>query len=95
MAASRVTQTIRDAMITEKVTDGLALRSDQGSQCTAEAPLDLSKESRFQPSMSSSGCPYDNAAMENFCGWFAQQALMTRGSGQALTSCVQPVIVGI
>lgn len=72
MAASRVTQTIRDAMITEKVTDGLALRSDQGFQCTAEASLDLSKESRFQPSMSSSGCPYANAAMENFCGWFAR-----------------------
>lgn len=37
MSASLVTQTIRDALITEKVTDGLALHSDQGSQYTSSA----------------------------------------------------------
>ncbi|WP_102410002.1 IS3 family transposase [Beduinella massiliensis] len=75
MAASLVTQTIRDAMITEKVTDGLALHSDQGSQYTTEAYFDLSKEYHFQPSMSSPGCPYDNAAMENFFGTLKSECL--------------------
>ncbi len=75
MAASLVTQTIRDAMITEKVTDGLALHSDQGSQYTSEAYFDLSKEYHFQPSMSSPGCPYDNAAMENFFGTLKSECL--------------------
>ena len=68
MAASLATQTIWDALITEKVTGGLALHSDQGSQYTSTAYFDLSKEYHFRPSMSSPGCPYDNAAMENFFG---------------------------
>ena len=68
MTASLVTDTIRDALQTEKVADGLALHSDQGSQYTSQAYFDLSQESHFRPSMSSPGCPYDNAAMENFFG---------------------------
>lgn len=75
MAASLVTQTIRDALITEKVTGGLALHSDQGSQYTSTAYFDLSKEYRFRPSMSSPGCPYDNAAMENFFGTLKSECL--------------------
>lgn len=68
MSASLVTLTIRDALITEKITDGLALTSDQGAQYTCNAYFDLSKEYHFHPSMSNPGCPYDNAAMENFFG---------------------------
>ena len=68
MTASLVTDTIRDALQQEKVTDGLALHSDQGSQYTSQAYFDLSKEYRFAPFMSSPVCPYDNAAMENFFG---------------------------
>ena len=68
MTASLVTDTIRDAKQKEMVTDGLALHSDQGSQYTSKAYFDLSQEYHFSPSMSSPGCPYDNAAMENFFG---------------------------
>lgn len=37
MAASLATQTIWDALITEKVTGGLTIHSDQGSQYTSTA----------------------------------------------------------
>lgn len=75
MTSSLVTDTIRDAMQKEKVADGLALHSDQGSQYTSQAYFDLSKEYHFQPSMSSPGCPYDNAAMENFFGTLKTECL--------------------
>ena len=75
MAASLVTQTIRDALITEKVTGGLALHSDQGSQYTAQAYFDLAQAYHVSPSMSSPGCPYDNAAMENFFGTLKTECL--------------------
>jgi transposase InsO family protein len=75
MTASLVTDTIRDALQQEKVTDGLALHSDQGSQYTSQAYFDLSKEYHFAPSMSSPGCPYDNAAMENFFGTLKTECL--------------------
>ena len=68
MASSLVTDTVRDALIQEKATNGLILHSDQGSQYTSKAYFDLSQEYHFSPSMSSPGCPYDNAAMENFFG---------------------------
>ena len=68
MSSSLVTDTVRDALIQEKVAGGLALHSDQGSQYTSRAYFDLSQEYHFSPSMSSPGCPYDNAAMENFFG---------------------------
>ncbi|MCI1954910.1 MAG: DDE-type integrase/transposase/recombinase [Oscillospiraceae bacterium] len=68
MTASLVTDTIRDALQKEKVAGGLALHSDQGSQYTLQAYFGLGQEYHFRPSMSSPGCPYDNAAMENFFG---------------------------
>ena len=75
MAASLVTDTVREALQQEKVTDGLALHSDQGSQYTSQTYNALSKEYHFQPSMSSPGCPYDNAAMENFFGTLKTECL--------------------
>lgn len=75
MTASLVIDTIRDAIQKEKVTDGLALHSDQGSQYTSQAYFDLSQEYHFEPSMSSPGCPYDNAAMENFFGTLKTECL--------------------
>ena len=75
MTASLVTDTIRDALKQEKVTDGLALHSDQGSQYTSQAYFDLTKEYYVSPSMSSPGCPYDNAAMENFFGILKTECL--------------------
>ena len=75
MTTSLVTDTIRDAKQKEMVTDGLALHSDQGSQYTSQAYFDLSQEYHFSPSMSSPGCPYDNAAMENFFGTLKTECL--------------------
>ena len=66
MAASLATQTIWDALITEKVTGGLTIHGDQGSQYTSTAYFDLSKEYHFRLSMSIHACPYENAAMEIF-----------------------------
>ena len=75
MTASLVTDTIREAKQKEKVTDGLALHSDQGSQYTSQAYYDLLTEYHIKPSMSSPGCPYDNAAMENFFGTLKTECL--------------------
>lgn len=75
MTTSLVTDTIRDEKQKEMVTDGLTLHSDQGSQYTSEAYFDLMQEYHIQPSMSSPGCPYDNAAMENFFGTLKTECL--------------------
>ena len=75
MSSSLVTDTIREALKQEKVTVGLALHSDQGSQYTSQAYFDLIQEYHVSPSMSSPGCPYDNAAMENFFGTLKTECL--------------------
>lgn len=75
MTTSLVTDTIREAKQKEMVTDGLTLHSDQGSQYTSNAYFDLMQEYHIQPSMSSPGCPYDNAAMENFFGTLKTECL--------------------
>ena len=75
MTSTLVTDTIRDAKQKEMVTDGLALHSDQGSQYTSQAYFDLMQEYHIQPSMSNPGCPYDNAAMENFFGTLKTECL--------------------
>ena len=75
MSSSLVTDTIREALQQEKVTDGLALHSDQGSQYTSKAYFDLTQAYHVSPSMSSRGRPYDNAAMENFFGALKTECL--------------------
>lgn len=75
MTSSLVIDTIREARQKEKVADGLTLHSDQGSQYTSQAYFDLTQEYNIQPSMSSPGCPYDNAAMENFFGTLKTECL--------------------
>ena len=75
ITSSLVTDTIREALQTEKVTGGLALHSDQGSQYTSQAYFDLAQAYHVSPSMSSPGCPYDNAAMENFFGTLKTECL--------------------
>ena len=75
MTATLFTDTIREARQKEMVTDGLALHSDQGSQYTSQAYFNLTQEYHIQPSMSSPGCPYDNAAMENFFGTLKSECL--------------------
>ena len=61
-----VMDTIRDAMEKEKVTDGLALHSDQGFQYTSHEYFKLTQSYNISPSMSRRGNPYDNAMAENF-----------------------------
>jgi len=61
-----VTQTLKQAKQKEKVTDGLILHSDQGTQYTSLAYLVLTGEYNITPSMSQRGNCWDNAPMENF-----------------------------
>lgn len=75
MSSSPVTDTIRETLKQEKVTGGLALHSDQGSQYTSQAYFDPTQEYHVSPSMSDPSCPYDNAAMENFFGALKTECL--------------------
>lgn len=75
MTASLVTDTVRDAVTKEMVTAGLSLHSDQGSQYTSKEYFDLTLLYHISPSMSSPGCPYDNAIMENFFGILKSECL--------------------
>ena len=95
MSSSLVTDTIREALQQEKVTGGLALHSDQGSQYTSQAYFDLMQAYHVLPSMSSPGCPYDNAAMENFFGTLkAECFIVTAGlfSERSDTLTVLPLL---
>ena len=77
MTASLVSDTVKDAFAKEKekVANGLVLHSDQGCQYTSEEYFALTEEYHFSASMSSKGCPYDNAVMENFFGTFKTECL--------------------
>ena len=66
MSSSLVTDTIREALAREKVTDGLALHSDQGAQYTAQADFDHTQEYHVSPLISGPSFPYENAAMDSF-----------------------------
>ena len=90
MSSSLVTDTIREALKREKATGGLALHSDQGSQYTSQAYFDLMQAYHVSPSMSSPGCPYDNAAMENFFGTLKTECLY-RTHFTTRTEVEQPV----
>ena len=71
-----VTRTVRQAKQKEKVTDGLILHSDQGTQYTSQAYHDvLTKEYNITPSMSRRGNCWDNAPMENFFGHLKEEYL--------------------
>ena len=61
-----VLDTIRDAKAKEKVTDGLALHSDQGFQYLSQEYFNLTISYHISPSMSRRGNPYNNALAENF-----------------------------
>lgn len=78
MTSSLVCDTLRDVFQKEKVTDGLILHSDQGSQYSSDAYYKLSEEYHFSPSMSKRGCPYDNSSMENFFGTLKTECLHRR-----------------
>ena len=70
-----VTQTLKRAKQKEKVTDGLILHSDQGTQYTSQAYHVLTTEYNITPSMSRRGNCWDNAPMENFFGHLKEEYL--------------------
>jgi putative transposase len=70
-----VTQTLKQAKQKEKVTDGLILHSDQGTQYTSQAYHVLMTEYNITPSMSRRGNCWDNAPMENFFGHLKEEYL--------------------
>ena len=71
-----VTRTVRQAKQNEKVTDGLILHSDQGTQYTSQAYHDvLTQEYNITPSMSRRGNCWDNAPIENFFGHLKEEYL--------------------
>ena len=61
-----VLNTIKDAMLKEKVAPELQLHSDQGFQYTSQGYFNLTQEYGITPSMSRRGNCYDNAMAENF-----------------------------
>jgi len=70
-----VTQTLKRAQQKEKVTDGLVLHSDQGTQYTSQPYHVLTNEYNITPSMSRRGNCWDNAPMENFFGHLKEEYL--------------------
>ena len=78
MTSSPVTDTIRNACKKERAAGGLSFHSDQGSQYIFQAYFDLNQEYHIQPLIFSPGCPYDNAAMENFFGTLRTESLYRR-----------------
>ena len=70
-----VTRTLRLEKEKEKVTDGLILHSDQGTQYTSQAYHVLTDEYNITPSMSRRGNCWDNAPMENFFGHLKEEYL--------------------
>jgi transposase InsO family protein len=70
-----VAQTLRQAKQNEKVTDGLILHSDQGTQYTSHAYQVLTAQYTIASSMSRPGNCWDNAPAENFFSHLKEEYL--------------------
>ncbi len=70
-----VTHTLQQARQKEKVTDGLILHSDQGTQYTSQAYAVLTQQYNITASMSRRGNCWDNAPMENFFSHLKEEYL--------------------
>jgi putative transposase len=70
-----VTQTLKQVKENEKVTDGLILHSDQGTQYTSQAYHVLTSQYNITPSMSRRGNCWDNAPAENFFSHLKEEYL--------------------
>ena len=70
-----VTQTLKQAKQNEKVTDGLILHSDQGTQYTSQAYHVLTSQYHITPSMSRRANCWDNAPAENFFSHLKEEYL--------------------
>jgi transposase InsO family protein len=70
-----VTRTLQQAKENEKVTKGLILHSDQGTQYTSQAYHVLLTQYNITPSMSRRGNCWDNAPAENFFSHLKEEYL--------------------
>lgn len=70
-----VNETIKMACINEKVTDGLILHSDQGTQYSSHSYYSLIQQYNIIPSMSRRGNCWDNAPIENFFGHLKEELI--------------------
>jgi transposase InsO family protein len=70
-----VTQTLQQAKQNEKVTAGLILHSDQGTQYTSHAYHILTTQYHMTPSMSRRANCWDNAPAENFFSHLKEEYL--------------------
>ena len=70
-----VTATLRQALHTQPIANGLALHSDQGNQYRSHAYFLLTQEQLISASMSQPGNCLDNAAMETFFGHLKEEAI--------------------
>lgn len=75
MSLGLVTNTIKQAMKKEKVTDELILHSDQGFQYTSIEYHKLIQSYGIKASMSRAGTPLDNAPVESFFGTLKSECL--------------------
>ncbi|MGN0169205.1 MAG: IS3 family transposase [Lachnospiraceae bacterium] len=64
--ANLAVKTLKKALMTHDVPNGLILHSDQGAQFSPKEFVNLCQSNHIQQSMSRAGCPYDNAPMERF-----------------------------
>jgi len=72
---SLVMRTLQQAKENEKVTDGLVLHSDQGTQYTSLAYHVLTSQYNITPSMSRRGNCWDNVPAENFFSHIKEEYL--------------------
>ena len=75
MSSSLVTDTIREALNEKRSLVDLHSTVTRGLNTHRKHTSDLMQAYHVSPSMSSPGCPYDNAAMENFFGALKTECL--------------------
>ena len=66
ITAELALQAVKNACLNVKVTQGIILHSDLGTQYTSQLFEDYMREHKFQHSFSRKGNPYDNACIEAF-----------------------------
>lgn len=66
MESSLVIETLKDALSTRSIKEGLILHSDRGSQYTSNEYNNFLEKYHIQHSYSAKGCPYDNSCIESF-----------------------------
>lgn len=72
---SLVIRTLKKALLTEKIKEGMILHSDQGFQYSAHVYHTMIQEYSIRPSMSRRGDCWDNAVIENFYGHLKEESL--------------------